>query len=212
MALVAGATLASAAIFALVPAIDLTVSAASYAGGGFWAGSHPVLNGIRRAISLLAFGTVAVVGLSVVLRRAGWRPIVTLPERRAAAVLLTFALGPLAGAPLLKRVFDRPRPAQVTQFGGDEVFVPLLRHGPGHPDGCNSFPSGEVATGFAFVAVGLALGSPLVIAASGALGVAVAAARVLQGRHFLSDVVVTACLVILLALVLHRRTGDEMPG
>ncbi len=114
---------------------------------------------------------------------------------------------------VLKPCLNRPRPYDVTQFGGPRPFLRVWQPGhpvrqPGHDDTDASFPSGHAAMGFylmapafvcyrrrprlaaAFVALGLCAG--------GALGVA----RMAAGGHFPSDVLWSAGVVYFAGLLL----------
>lgn len=200
------ATVVAAAVFAWWPVLDVHASAALFVRGRrFWLDEHPLVEGVREVQRLLTWGVLGVLMVLLAADRPWLRRVTRLDRRRIAVVLLTFVLGPLLGVPLLKRVFERPRPAQVQVFGGRYAFVPLLERGPSCRYPCSSFPSGEAATGFAFVSLGLATQSPSLIAAGVGLGVATGAARFVQGRHFLSDVLVTGLATMLLAVLLYRR-------
>ncbi len=116
------------------------------------------------------------------------------PHRRAALYLvLVMAVGPgLIVNTVFKDHWGRPRPRDLVQFGGDRGYVEPWVKGPKENGG--SFPSGHAATGFylltpyfllrrrsaagaaAFMALGLGYGS------------LVGLARMIQGAHFLSDV------------------------
>ena len=102
-----------------------------------------------------------------------------------------------------KEYWGRPRPKQVIEFGGKHEYRPFwipdfhTRHDPQR-----SFPSGHVAMGFYFlsmVLVGKRYHSPLlknmglflVIFLGGGLMIA----RVVQGGHFFSDVIVSPILM-----------------
>jgi len=125
-----------------------------------------------------------------------WGPRVlraTTPRARRTAISLLAAL--LIGLTLivnltLKEVWGRARPHQVTALGGTEAYTPPLQPAQGCRSNC-SFTSGHAATGFALICVG-ALGSlrrrRLWWAMGSAIGLLVGAGRMLQGDHFLGDV------------------------
>lgn len=113
-------------------------------------------------------------------------------HRRAFALLLVLLLG--LGA-LVNGVFKegigRPRPHTVQDFGGPHPFQPVGWAARGCEGNC-SFVSGHAATGFLLMACGL-VGGPATRrrwAWIGALtGASIGAGRVVQGGHFLSDIV-----------------------
>jgi membrane-associated PAP2 superfamily phosphatase len=127
-------------------------------------------------------------------------------HRRAAAFLvLVMVVGPgLVVNNLYKENWGRPRPRDLVVFGGERDYVaPLVKSPREHG---NSFVSGHAATGFylltpyfllrrrararalAVLAVGLAYGSLMGLA------------RMIQGAHFLSDVLWALGFVYLTAL------------
>lgn len=130
------------------------------------------------------------------------------PYRDAGLVLgllLALAPGLLVNAGL-KDHWGRPRPCQVDQFGGDHAFHAVWE--PGDPGDCRSFPCGHAAMGFYLMAPAfllyprnrrLALAF-LVLGLSG--GILMGTARIVQGRHFASDVVWSAALVYFTGLAL----------
>jgi lipid A 4'-phosphatase len=113
---------------------------------------------------------------------------------------LALALGPgLIVNGLMKPWWGRPRPCQVMEFGGEASYRPPLELGHYFPGA--SFPSGHASIGFALMA-------PMFLAyrrhrhLAGAFfalgmigGTIMGAARIVQGRHFLSDVMWSAAAV-----------------
>lgn len=212
----AAAILAAAALFLWFPAIDLAVSqAVSLGGRRFLLSDQETARFINRALPWVVGTTVAAIllaGVAVLLRR---RPVLGLDLRRVAFLILSFAVGPgLIVNVLLKSHWGRARPNDVADFGGSAVFTPALLPADQCPSNC-SFVSGDVAIAFAYVAVALLLPArwrAMGVAAALLLGVAMAALRVLQGAHFLSDVVFAALFTLLpiavfARLLLGRRTG-----
>jgi membrane-associated PAP2 superfamily phosphatase len=113
--------------------------------------------------------------------------------RRAGLLLvLSLALGPmLLVNAVLHETWGRPRPRQVTEFGGAKTFLPVLV--PAWDRGAQSFPTGHAAGGFSVVALyfvwrgrrpGWAWGA---LGGGLALGGLTAVARMTQGGHWLSD-------------------------
>jgi len=203
-------------VFGLWPRVDLVVSGLFHdAQGGFWMADLRVIETARQ---LLWSGAELMVLLSVVgliVARAINRPALWLPARVWAFVLLLFVTGPgITVNLMLKEFWGRARPDRVVEFGGDRMFT-----GPFQPtDQCASncsFVSGEAASA---MALGIALFvilrhlrprlSPLVwragIWVALLLPLAGAVQRMLQGRHFLSDVICAGLIVAGLALLLDR--------
>jgi membrane-associated PAP2 superfamily phosphatase len=126
------------------------------------------------------------------------------PERaltRAGLILLiSLVLGPLLVTnSLLKSYYGRPRPQQVTEFGGTAPFRPALL--PTFDPRQNSFPSGHAAAAFAMMLpyfawrrsnrrwAFAALGGGL------AFGTVMGVVRIVQGGHFFTDVLWAAGVV-----------------
>lgn len=199
--------LASVLVFGLAPGLDLIVSGWFAApGGGFPLSQVPAVALLREA---LISATDAVVAGCIVL---GLLALV-LPRLRArvsAAAMLfvgtAYALGPGVVANLiLKDHWGRPRPRNVTDFGGDMGFVPALD--PGGPCLRNcSFVSGE-GSAFACLAIALLLlawprlgraGRRAALAGAGAFVLGGSGLRVAFGGHFLSDTLFALAFMALL--------------
>ncbi len=131
-----------------------------------------------------------------------------LPRRKmfVSGRAIVFLIATLALAPgllvnvALKDHWGRPRPIDVTQFGGTQSFVPWWdRHGD-CPANC-SFVSGDVA-GAAWTFAPAALAPPqwraLSLGAAFAFTAGMAAIRVMAGAHFVSDVVFAGVFTFLI--------------
>lgn len=127
-------------------------------------------------------------------------------RRRCAFLVLVMIVGPgLLVNTLFKQHWGRPRPRDLIEFSGEKQYVMLWSKRP--PDTGNSFASGHASTGFFlftpyfflrrrskwwavfFLALGLGYGS------------LIGMARIIQGAHFLSDVVWAGGLVYVSGLV-----------
>jgi lipid A 4'-phosphatase len=108
-------------------------------------------------------------------------------------VILTTSIGAgLLVNEVFKEHWGRPRPDSIEEFGGTNQYTPPLAKGP--PGGGHSFASGHAAIGFSFLAFWFIwrgrrrrLAIPA-LAVAIALGSLLGLARIIQGRHFLSDV------------------------
>lgn len=178
-------------IFALWPQLDLQVSAALWRpGAGFvWRDAAWVtvlyrgVPWLGRVLGVLLLGAAVAGGWCGLSRR--WR-------QRAAVALLAAALGQgLLIDQGLKNHWGRPRPADVTAFGGTLAYQPPLAPSALCARNC-SFVSGHAAGGFGLLALGL-LAPPATRRRWLLLGIACGSvfglARLLQGGHFLSDIV-----------------------
>jgi lipid A 4'-phosphatase len=127
--------------------------------------------------------------------------------RPCLVVILTMVLGPaLLVNGILKNDWGRPRPADIKVFGGSSTFLKVWQ--PGVPGGGKSFTCGHCSAGFA-VASGASFSGmhPILggIALVGGLvyGVLLGIARIVQGGHFVTDVIWSGVLVLALAAALH---------
>lgn len=124
-------------------------------------------------------------------------------------LLLALGLAPgLMVNSLFKENWERARPAQIKQFGGDKEFSPAFI--PSNQDGY-SFSSGHAAGAFSLLAFALLCKRrrnfwiTLVLI----YGVLVSYARVSAGGHFLSDVVTSFFLVYIFTHIFYSLLMKE---
>ena len=156
--------------------------------------------------------------------------------RRGFFCMMLVLLGPgLLVNGVLKPNVQRPRPCQTTQFGGRADFTPVFALGQGvTPDSvaesptkvgrgstvelvCKSFPSGHASMGFATLAIPFLLRRrrKLYVLSLGltiSWGTLIGISRVVQGRHYPSDVIWAAAIVYLLAVSLYYLSGLHRVG
>jgi len=196
--------------FGLYPQLDLMISAPFHAMTfndlGFGMHVYPPLM-LARNIGLWV-GTVIIVPVLMALALKLIVPThkMLVPGRAVIFLVATLTLGPgLLVNVGLKDHWGRPRPIDVTQFGGDEHFVPWWDPRGECPNNC-SFVSGDVAGAFWTIAPA-ALAPPqwraLAYGAALTLGTAMAAFRVMAGGHFLSDVVFAGVFTFLIIWLAH---------
>ena len=125
---------------------------------------------------------------------------------------LMLTLGPgLAVNTVFKPNWGRPRPSQIERFGGDHAFLQVGN--PGWNSRLRSFPSGHASMGFYLIAPaflcfrrrpGWALAFLMLgLCAGGVLG----ATRIVQGRHFASDILWSAGMVYFSGLMAYFLLG-----
>lgn len=171
--------------------------------------SHPILDWIYQYAlipgQLLVSSSVIVFLLSYLMTSLKkWRPA-------ALTLILTLAIGAgfIAHA-LLKDHWGRPRPKQVELFGGSQTFRPYYQPNFFHqPEPSKSFVCGHCTMGFYFFALALVArrqkqrllcyGSFFIAIV---LGTTLGVTRMMQGGHFLTDVLWAALIMWFTALTM----------
>lgn len=195
----------SLAIFAQFPGLDLLVSVRYFSTeAGFFHREDPLVLALYDWTPLIGRGLAVLMLLVALLApwlargldrmgKADWARYCKGPLRHAATVAFCCALlgNGLVVEGVLKNFMGRPRPVQVVQFGGTDAY-----HGPfvpgEDPPNHRSFVSSHAAAGFALMSLGLTCGPAwrrrwLLIGtvAGGVVGLG----RMMQGGHFLSDII-----------------------
>ncbi len=186
---------------------DLAVQALFYSPGEGWAlGNREPWAFLYHFGNLPAFALGAMGGIAFVLSFFSER---VRPDRTAALfVVALLAIGPgLIVNTVFKDHWGRPRPADIVQFGGTETYRSFWH--PGSPDQGRSFPSGHAAVGFFLMAPYFVLRRKAPGWARRALvagifyGLTMGLGRMIQGGHFLTDVIWSGCMVYLTGLFLY---------
>lgn len=192
-------------LFTAWPGLDLLVARWFYAPGqGFIWRDNPLVLGIYDGTTLLGHLLLGSLLLAAVVGHVKPQWVPRSVKRMAVAALCCALLGPgLLIEVVLKPHWQRPRPVQVQEFGGQQAFVPVLRYCADCQSN-HSFVSGHAAAGYALLTLGV-LSRPtwrrrwLCIGVSA--GAIVGLARIGQGGHFLSDVIFAFFAVWLTAQV-----------
>ncbi|MGY0194006.1 phosphatase PAP2 family protein [Leptothrix sp. BB-4] len=212
-------TLAAIAVFTTWPGIDLAVSAAAMRIGGDPADGAPAWAWGELMLVQASYWSVPTLGrLSLLAAVLLWcLPRERLTGRHAATLRRWRGRAPWIVAMLVlgvwlvvnagfKEHWGRPRPAAVTALGGAQPFRSIAQPSSLCESNC-SFPSGHAAQGYALMVVGL-LGAPhrrRAWARAGLVaGLLIGTGRVLQGGHFLSDIVFAGLMIQGVALLLRQ--------
>jgi lipid A 4'-phosphatase len=172
----------------------------------FPAAAKPMLTLLRDQGSVIVIVCLAVIAaaLWVKLMRPA-RPLL-IPGRAMLFLVITLALGPgLMANGVFKAHWGRPRPVEVTQFGGKQQFVAWWNTHGTCQSNC-SFVSGESATAAWTFAPALLVPMPWRPAALGAAAlftVSISMVRMAFGGHFLTDVVFGALISGLVIWLMH---------
>ena len=185
-------------LFWLMGSLDLWLSGLFYQPGqGFVFADRPLVEGIYwatfRVTDVLAVLILGGLAASVALWRLhAWRAPL-------AFLALSMILGPgLITNVVFKDHWGRPRPSQISNFGGSHPYVAplIISHECDH--NC-SFVSGHAAAAFWLVTPALVFRRRRRLWWMAGLewGVLVSAVRIIQGGHFLSDVLGALVVVLL---------------
>lgn len=152
--------------------------------------------------ALLALGTL-IVAARLALAERKW---FGLEQARCWFMIAVLVVGPGIVANLIfKDNMGRARPRDVIEFGGARAFTPPLVPSHECPRNC-SFVSGEASAMFApFFALALLLPQfrRSLLGAGIAMGLLAGAVRIVQGAHFLSDILFAGIFMALTVGLLH---------
>ena len=184
-------------------------------GSGFVAGDRLPWRALYRygEWPALLLAASALVCLAAGFFRTGLRRY----RRACLFLLLVYLLGPgLLVNGILKTHWDRPRPVDVVDFGGAQPFVQLSAPTFDGAEG-RSFPSGHASVAFYLASPWFLLRSTnrraarLWLGAGLAYGGLMSLTRMVQGAHFLSDVLWSWGIVHLLGLLLAHWLRLDQP-
>lgn len=143
--------------------------------------------------------------IATVISWLGLAPKKLRTKRHKLLFLLLFLLiGPgLLVHAGFKNNWDRARPRNVVEFGGQQHFSPAWIISDQCDTNC-SFTSGHAAMGFAFIALAWVWEWQLGLLVGVILGLLVGEVRVIQGGHFLSDIIFSGYICYFTAWVLAK--------
>lgn len=188
--------------------LDLAVAQSFYdpSRQRFLAAINPLIRALRDN-GLVALVTCAGFVIAAIGARIRRRPSEVTSGRAVLFLVSTLLLAPgLLVNVTLKDHWHRPRPVQITEFGGTQSYVDWWNPGGSCARNC-SFVSGEVSSA-AWMFAPAMLAPPHWRAAAFA-GAAVFTAvisfvRMAAGGHFLTDVLFAALLTLIVILCMHR--------
>lgn len=141
-----------------------------------------------------------VLSLFVVPLRRYWRP--------ASFLLLLALIGPgLLVHEVGKEMWGRPRPVDTLDFGGTRPYHQVYQ--PAGPELGKSFPSGHAAIGFYLIAPFFILrrrqrkAALVTLVIGSGYGALMSVGRMVQGGHYLTDVLWSGYLVYLTGMLLY---------
>ena len=206
-------------VFAFFPNLDLRVAASFYDSELklFPANDALIVEIVYRVFADIHIPILLLL-IGLLIRWRGHQEGITARRKRQTDFLLTTLLvGPgLITHTLLKdNSFDRPRPRQIEAFDGAAAYAPPFHYSGECRRNC-SFVSGHAAIGFWFLVFGWALQQRRWFVIGVMIGLLVGGFRVIQGAHFLSDVVFAFWVVYFTGLLCRRQleepAEDEQDG
>lgn len=202
------ATVALSLVFFIFSGLDVWFSRQFYDPEiGFPAQRIPALQWLRDLAALTIWATVAGLAVSLIVklvRPSGPSPIAPV---KSLFLFATLVIGPgLLVNGLFKTFWGRPRPIAIEAFGGDLPFVEVWRISDYCDRNC-SFVSGEASSAIWLIA--LALVVPIawrnrVAIVALILAVMFSLNRVAFGGHFLSDVLLSWTMTLLVIVAIHH--------
>jgi len=194
-------------LYAVWPTLDLRVAQSLHAPPGGFVGSHWAwVEAAYHGVPWLGRALLIVVVLALWGPRA-LRAASPRARRMAAGLLIGLLVGLTVVVNLtLKEYWGRARPHQVSEFGGPQSYTSPLQPASGCDSNC-SFTSGHAATGFVLICVGAMTSARrrrqwwLIGTLAGAVA---GAGRMLQGDHFLGDVLFSWLILWAVAWLTHQ--------
>jgi lipid A 4'-phosphatase len=211
-------TIGLAAFFIRFAGIDLWFS------GLFWSGTEGWYLGaswwamlMYRLIPLLVYFVAIAIPIVAIVNLVRRRPLGPFHGRALLYIFAAVAIGPgLVVNVVLKDNWGRARPRDVVEFAGAQTFTPAFVISDQCPKNC-SFVAGHPSMAFALMAIVLVAARrrrTVLVTGTVVLGVLVGFGRVVQGGHFLSDVVFSGIFTVAIVAGLYRlfRPGPVDPA
>lgn len=179
-------------IFFYFPGVDIWFSSLFFKEGSFYLKDQFLIRFIYDATHpLLGLFFFAALGMLVYSMASG-KTLYNIRRRALVFILLSVIMAPgVVVNAVLKDNVDRARPKNIVQFGGDRQFTPAFVLSDQCEKNC-SFVCGHASAGFSFIALALVFTGSLrkkIFYTAVAGGFLIGLVRIIQGGHFLSDVI-----------------------
>lgn len=191
--------LTSSLVLAAFPALDIGVSRLFFDGTGFRLADQWWVRILQQSVGYAVGLSLSSVVVLYAFNRKSGRQVWGVAGRTVLYLFLVLVLGAgLTVNVLLKDTFGRARPRNIAEFGGGQQFTGAFVVSGACATNC-SFSSGDAAGAFFLLATASALSRrrAVLLAALG-FGALVSFSRIASGAHFLSDVVVSFFVMLIL--------------
>ncbi|MCC7260013.1 MAG: phosphatase PAP2 family protein [Alphaproteobacteria bacterium] len=201
--------------FGLFPKLDLLVSRLFYTSAeGFFLKDLPIVQFGYNVVPIVLKITVAILLVLLVKGEITKRPVCGVTRKAFAFLIMSLVIGPGLVVNIgFKDYWGRARPLQVYDFGGGQRYSPPLIPSDQCETNC-SFVSGHASGGFYFMSFALlARGKRKKdwMLYSIGLGSLFGLVRIVQGAHFLSDVVFCGFAIYFTTQILYNLFYPEEP-
>ncbi len=191
-------------IWIIFPQIDLEFTKLFYVQGeGFAFGKTFLEDILYNSVKYVLIFVNVIAIILWLYNRFNNKNILNFTGKKLLFTVLVLAIGSgLIVNALLKDHWGRPRPTQTTNFGGEMSFTPAFI--PSSQDGY-SFSCGHASAAFALIAFAMLAQrrKALWISMAVGYGFVVGLARIAEGGHFLSDVIVSFFIILITAKMLY---------
>ena len=103
---------------------------------------------------------------------------------------------------ILKNLWGRARPNDILEMGGEYFFTPWYQISNQCTSNC-SFVSGDAAVGFSLVVFYFIIKNEIYLWLALFFGLIIGIIRIMEGGHFLSDIIFSCIIVFLYNLLIH---------
>lgn len=182
-----------ALLFLVFPELDLSVHRHFFRDGAFFLRDHWLVQLSYQSVPIVTRAIVVFLVIAIGLGAAFYVKKRAAPWLRPSLYLFAaLVIGPgLIVNGLFKEHWDRARPSQIVEFGGERTYSPPFHISDQCVSNC-SFMSGHASVGFYLIAVALLLKGRARVAVTIVaimFGMTAGLGRMAQGGHFLSDVI-----------------------
>ena len=189
LSILLAALLGLSLLLVFVPALDRAVTERFFDGQAFPWRTHWLPVFLHDIVQPLALSMAALFVIMLVIIGFRRKACLGLSGRAVAFLLLTLIVGPgLLVNSVFKEHWDRARPLQTAEFGGEKEFSPAWVLSDQCYSNC-SFVSGDAAFAFWFMAFAYVATQRRrrVLLLAMAAGVGISLVRIGMGSHYLSD-------------------------